>query len=193
MKLKLVSSLTAAGLAGFLLALFTAQHGCSSDCASNCPAQLVYIGSADNAELSGDISFDVYGPACPPESSVICLGDMSSTSCTHTTVTGQSMGGCDVLVAFNPYTDMRPWEIIHLQFAAPSNAPGTCCPGYPVIGPSTYIIPDHPTQGGVYGTYDGGQKIYSNITYADGGASADPDASRAADGATADAGALPGG
>jgi hypothetical protein len=189
--MKLISSLTIVAVVGFLLAIFTAQTGCSSDCASNCPASTVYVGSTDGANV--DVAFDVYGPACPPESSVVCLGSPGSGYCTYTTVTGQTMGGCDVLVAFNPYTDGRPWEIIHLQYAAPSNAPGTCCGGYPVVGPSTYVIPDHPSQGGVYGTFDGGQKIYSGITYADGGASADPDAARPGGGADAGADALPGG
>jgi hypothetical protein len=159
--LKLFSSLTAAGLVGFLVAVFTAQHGCASNCASTCPPSTVYIGSSDNAELP--IGFDVYGPACPPAESVVCVGDQSTTSCTHTTVTGQRAGRCDVLVVFNPYTDGRPSEIVPLQFGEPYSAPGTCCKGYQVLGPSTYIIPDHAAGGGIYGTHDGGDREYDAI------------------------------
>ena len=159
--LKLLSSLTAVALVGFLLALVTAQHGCASSCGNYCPPSSVYIGSADNAELS--IAFDVNGPACPRASSVLCTGDESTTSCTHTTVTGEAVGRCDVLVAFNPYTDGRPSEIIQLQFGPPSDAPGTCCHGYQVLGPSTYIIPDHPSGGGIYATFDGGDHEYDAI------------------------------
>lgn len=159
--LKLLSSLAAAALGGFLLALFTAQHGCASNCASACPANTVYIGSSDNAELP--IGFDVYGPACPPVSAVVCTGDESTTACTHTTITGQTVGRCDVLVVFNPDTDGRASEIIQLQFGPTTKAPGTCCKGYPVLGPATYIIPDHPTGGEIYGTADGGDRQYDAI------------------------------
>jgi hypothetical protein len=159
--LKLWSSLTAAALVGFLLAVVTAQHGCASNCAAYCPASTVYIGSSDNAELP--VAFDVAGPACPPRSSVLCTGDQGTSSCTYTTVTGLGVGRCDVLVQFNPYTDGRPSEIIQLQFGPPYTAPGTCCKGYPVLGPSTYIIPDHPNGGPIYGTVDGGDKEYDAI------------------------------
>jgi hypothetical protein len=179
--MKFFSSLTAIALAGFLVAVFTAQPGCGSNCGANCPATGVYFGSIDSANL--DVAFDVYGPACPPRSSAICTGDQASSYCTHTTITGQSPGACDVLVAFNPYTDGRQWEVIHLQFGQPYSAPGTCCNGYPVIGPSTYIIPDHPSQGGVYAYGDGGAKFYDGITFVtDGGADGAPDGG--VDGAT---------
>ena len=173
--MKLISSFTAIALAGFLVAIFTAQHGCASNCAENCPATSAYIGSIDNNEL--DIAFDVYGPACPDRSNVLCIGDEESNYCTHTTIVGQSAGTCDVLVAFNPYTDGRQWEVVHLEFGQPYSAPGTCCQGYPVIGPSTYIIPDHPNQGGIYAYGDGGAKFYDGITFVtDAGADGAPDA-----------------
>jgi hypothetical protein len=185
--MKLISSLFVLAAAGVLLALATAQHGCASNCGANCPATTAYIGSIDNADLP--VAFDVYGPACPPRSSVLCIGDQANTSCTHTTVTGQSPGACDVLVAFNPYTDGRQWEVIHLQFSEPYSAPGTCCKGYPVVGPSTYIIPDFPNQGGVYAYGDGGAKFYDGITFVtDGGADGARDGG--ADGGATDA--LPG-
>jgi len=181
--MKLISALTAIAVAGFLVAVFTAQHGCASNCAANCPTTSAYLGSIDDGQLS--VAFDVYGPTCPPRSSAICVGNMGNSSCTHTTVTGLAPGACDVLVAFNPYTDGRQWEVVHLQFGQPYSAPGTCCQGYPLIGPSTYIIPDYPSQGGVYAYGDGGAKFYDGITYVtDGGADG------AADGG---ADALPGG
>ena len=179
--MKLISALTAIALAGFLVAVFTAQHGCASDCGAHCPATSVYFGSIDDAQL--DVAFDVYGPACPARETAICTGDMGNNSCTHTTIAGQSPGACDVLVAFNPNTDGRQWEVVHLEFGQPYSAPGTCCQGYPVIGPSTYIIPDHPNQGGVYAYGDGGAKFYDAITFVtDGGTDGGPDG--AADGAT---------
>lgn len=159
--LKLFSSLTAAALLGFFLAVVTAQPGCGSSCGNFCPATLVYIGSSDDAQLS--VAFDVNGPACPPASTVQCLGDQSSTTCTYATVTALAPGRCDVLVQFNPYTDGRPSEIVQLEFGQPYAAPGTCCPGYPVIGSSVYIIPDHPSQGGIYSLADGGVKDYDAI------------------------------
>ncbi|HSY39369.1 MAG TPA: hypothetical protein VLA79_07570 [Polyangia bacterium] len=189
LSLKLFSSLTVAALVGFLLAVFTAQHGCASSCASTCPATTVYIGSSDNAELP--IAFDVNGPACPSISSVICTGDESTTACTHTTITGQAVGRCDVLVVFDPYTDMRPSEIIELQFGATYSAPGTCCKGYPVLGPSTYIIPDHPGGGGIYGTVDGGNREYDAIFIVHDASADAVDASAGARDAGADS--LPGG
>jgi hypothetical protein len=183
--MKLLSFFAALGTLGFLLALFTAQHGCASDCGNNCPATTVYIGSPDNAEL--DAAFDVDGPACPPRDSVTCTGDMTSTYCTHTTITGQAASWCNVLVAFDPYNDGRPWQIIHLEFGPPENASGTCCKGYPVLGPSTYVIPDHPQSGGVYATNaDGSAKDYDAITTLH-DASADGASDGGADGGAADA------
>ena len=185
--LKLFSSLTAAALVGFLLAVFTAQHGCASNCGSNCPARTVYIGSSDDVELS--VGFDVNGPACPPASAVLCTGDESTTYCTHTTVTGVGPGRCDVLVQFDPYSDGRPSEVIQLEFGTPYSAPGTCCKGYPVLGPSTYIIPDHAAGGGIYSTVDGGDREYDAIfILRDGGADAGADAADGSAGAR-DAGA----
>ena len=173
--MKLLSSFAVLGILGFLLALFTAQHGCASDCGNNCPATTVYIGSPDDGELNA--AFDVNGPACPPRP-ILCTGDESTTYCTHTTITGEAAGWCDVLVAFDPYNDGRPWQIIHLEFGTPQNTGGTCCKGYPVIGPSTYIIPDHPQSGGVYGTNaDGSARDYDAIfTLHDGSADGPTDA-----------------
>ncbi len=165
LSMKVLSSLAAAAVVGFLIALFTAQHGCTSNCGANCPPATVYIGSIDNVQQY--MAFDVYGPACPPASAVLCTGDGSSTSCTHTTVTGQAPSWCDVLVQFEPYVDGRPDQIIHLQFDQPDSTPGTCCAGYPVIGTSVYVVPDHPGGGGVYGLEtvgDAAIKDYDAIT-----------------------------
>lgn len=81
------------------------------------------------------------------------------------------MGWCDVLVVFDPYTDGRPSQIIHLEFGQTNNTNGSCCAGYPVIGPDIYVIPDHPQSGGVYGTNaDGSTRGYDVIsTLHDGG------------------------
>jgi hypothetical protein len=136
----------------------------------------VYIGSSDNADLP--VAFAVNGPACPPAATVLCTGDESTTACTHTTVTGQAVGRCDVLVAFNPYTDGRASEIVHLDFGPTYSAPGTCCKGFPVVGPSTYIIPDHPNGGQIYGTIDGTTRDYDAIVIVHDAATDSADGSR---------------
>ena len=96
---------------------------------------------------------------------------------------------------FNPDTDGRASEIVQLQFGPPYSAPGTCCKGYQVIGPSTYIIPDHPKGGQIYGTFDGGDHEYDAIFIIhDAGADAGADAGDGSTGARdAGADALPGG
>jgi hypothetical protein len=136
-----ILALVAAAAAGFVLAVVTAP-GCASNCGENCPVTTVYIGSSDNHELNGTLGdIEVNGPACPPRYSVLCVGDMSTTACTHTTITGTQAGWCDVEFVFGD----RPTEILHLEFGPTMNANGSCCNGNPVIGPSVYIIPDKPT------------------------------------------------
>ncbi|HXJ19014.1 MAG TPA: hypothetical protein VMT03_02190 [Polyangia bacterium] len=145
-KPKLVSLLTLAAAAGFALAIFTAP-GCASRCGENCPITTVYISSPDNAELNGILQdLEVQGDACPPGYGVYCNGDEYSTGCTHVTVTAMQPGECDVLFVFND----RPNEIVHLQFGPTRNANGSCCKGYPVLGPWLYTIPDKPTGGTIY-------------------------------------------
>ena len=140
-KPKLLSLLTLAAAAGFAVALFSA-HGCISNCAGNCPTTSVYIGDPDDYELNGILlDLEVNGPACPPSYGVVCVGDMTNTGCTHTSITGQKPGWCDVLFVFSD----RPNEILHLEFGDTVNANGSCCQGFPVIGPSSYTIPDKPT------------------------------------------------
>jgi hypothetical protein len=149
----LLSVLTiAAAAAGFAAALF-GNSGCGSTCAQNCPATTVYIGSNDNHELNGILTnLDVMGPACPPSYGLGCSGDGTTTICTNVTITAQHPGACDVLLVFSD----RPSEIVHLKFGETVNANGSCCRGYPVIGPSVYTIPDKPT-GPIYsGGFDGG-------------------------------------
>lgn len=173
--------MTATAAIGFLLAVFTTP-ACSSTCGEYCPSTVVYIGSANNHELNGVLGdIEVDGPACPPRSSVLCVGDQSTTACTHTTIIGQQPGDCDVEFVFGD----RPTEILHLHFGEPMNANGSCCKGYPVVGPWLYTIPDKPT-GPIYsGTL--GTDTYSTdgvTVLVDGGV---PDASRS-DAGKADAG-----
>ncbi len=140
MKLSILA-LAAAAAAGFALAVFTAP-GCASNCGENCPAATVYIGTNGNYELNGVLGdIEVNGPACPPRYSVLCVGDMATTACTHTTITATQPGWCDVEFVFGD----RPTEILHLEFGSTINTNGSCCRGYPVIGPSVYIIPVKPT------------------------------------------------
>ncbi len=140
MKLSILALVGAPAL-GFALAVFTAP-GCASSCGENCPTTTVYIGSNDNHELNGILAdLEVNGPACPPRYSVLCVGDMSTTGCTHTSITGTQPGWCDVEFVFSD----RPTEVLHLQFGPTMNANGSCCRGYPVVGPSLYVIPDKPT------------------------------------------------
>jgi hypothetical protein len=141
------SLLAIASAAGLSAALFTSAQGCASTCGANCPTATVYIGSNDNVELENILTdIEVNGPACPPEYSVGCAGDRDTTICTHTTITGQSAGTCDVLFVFSD----RDAEIVHLKFGQTENSNGSCCTGYPVIGPSVYTIPDKPTGRAIY-------------------------------------------
>ena len=155
--MKLLSSLTAIALAGFLLAVFTAQHGCTSNCAEQLPVdhRLHRVDRRHRARHS----LRRLRPGLPAALQR-ALHRRREHQLLHAHDHRRPDGGrCDVLVAFNPYTDGRQWEVIHLQFGQPTSAPGTCCNGYPVIGPSTYIIPDHPSQGGVYAYGDGGAQV----------------------------------
>jgi hypothetical protein len=140
-KTKLASLLTLAAAAGFAVALFTAP-GCASNCGEVCPATTVWVSSPDNRELNGILEdLQVAGDACPPGFGVYCNGDQYQTGCTHVTITAQKPGECDVLFVFSD----RPNEILHLQFGPTMNSNGTCCKGYPVLGPWLYTIPDKPT------------------------------------------------
>jgi len=188
-KLVGILGLTALATAGFLLAVFTTP-ACTSTCAQNCPTTTVYISSANNHELNGILTdIEVDGPACPDRNSVLCIGDMTTTACTHTTITGQQPGECDVEFFFSD----RPTEVLRLQFSQTINANGSCCKGYPVIGPALYTIPDKPT-GPIYsGTPGTGTYSTDAITVlVDGGATdgghADAGDASQADGSHADAG-----
>jgi hypothetical protein len=140
-KSKLLSLLTLVFAAGFALATL-GSHGCTSNCAGNCPATTVLIGSNDDHELSGILTnLDVNGTACPARDSVVCIGDPGVTSCSSVSITAPQAGTCDVLFVFSD----RPSEILRLQFGDTANANGSCCRGYPVLGPSVYTIPDKPT------------------------------------------------
>src|SRR5579863_2052901 len=134
--MKLISSLVVVAAAGVLLALLTTQHGCASNCGSNCPDTSVYIGDLDNHELAGVITgFEMVGAACPPVSG--CIGDEQSTLCTHFTVTASQPGACDLYITFSD----RPTEVVHLSFGPTQNSGGSCCQGYPALGPNIYVIP----------------------------------------------------
>jgi len=179
--LRLFSSLGAAALVGFLLAVFTAQHGCASNCAANCPSTYVYIGDIDNYELANVVTgFAMSGAACPATGGIGCVGDEMTTTCTHFTITASMPGTCDFYVTFSD----RPTEVVHLEYGPTENSNGSCCRGYPVLGATTYVIPDHASGGLIYplnGT-DGGA---SNVTVlTDGGLDAQghtPDAGAARD------------
>ncbi|MES1208069.1 MAG: hypothetical protein ABUS79_19215 [Pseudomonadota bacterium] len=152
MKLMPFLAVAAVAAAGFVAALFTGG-GCASDCGNNCPDPTVWVGSANNKELYGILtSLDVNGPACPPASGIGCVGDHDTTSCTHVLIPAVQPGACDVLFVFSD----RPNEILHLQFGPTVNANGSCCKGYPPLGPSVYTIPVKPT-GPIYsGSPDSG-------------------------------------
>ncbi|HVY40851.1 MAG TPA: hypothetical protein VHM31_23090 [Polyangia bacterium] len=177
MKLIPCLALAVAATAGFVAAVFTGG-GCASDCGNNCQDATVWVGSANNKELNGILlGFDVNGPACPPASALGCLGDRETTSCTHVLIAAQQPGACDVLFIFSD----RPNEILRLQFGPTVNANGSCCKGYPPLGPSVYTIPAKPT-GPIYsGSADAG--TYSTdavvvLTDAGAGTDASRDAGR---------------
>ncbi len=153
MKIKSLLALTAVAAAGFAIAVLTAPAGCASNCGANCPSAVVYIGTNNNQELNGILTgLDVNGAGCPDRSAITCAGDRETTVCTHVLITGHAVGPCDVLFQFSD----RPSEIVRLQFGPTVNANGSCCKGYPVLGPSVYTIPPKPT-GPIYsGTVDAG-------------------------------------
>jgi hypothetical protein len=151
--MKLISSLFVLAVAGLMIALATTQHGCASSCGNNCPNTAVYIGSIDNHELGGVITgYQLLGPACP--SLTGCVGDRSTNTCTHFTLTASQPGICDFYITFSD----RPTEVVHLTFGPTQNKAGTCCEGYPPVGPNTYAIPDSPSGGLIYPVdgWDGG-------------------------------------
>ena len=186
--LKFFSSLTAAGLVGFLLAVFTAQHGCASNCAANCPITYAYIGDVDNYELANIVTgFAMSGPACPAVDGIGCVGDESTTVCTHFTITASMPGSCDFYVTFSD----RPTEVVRLEFGTTQNSNGSCCRGYPVLGANTYVIPDHPSGGPIYPLkgIDGG--VSNVIVLTDGGLDAQGHTQDAAAASDAGADSLP--
>jgi hypothetical protein len=188
--LKLLSSLSAAGLVGFLVAVFTAQHGCASNCAGNCPITYAYIGDTDNYELANVVTgFAMSGPACPPVDGIGCVGDEMTTICTHFTITASMPGSCDFYVTFSD----RPTEVVRLEYGPPQNSNGSCCRGYPVLGPNVYVIPNHASGGPIYPLNGSDGGVSNVVVLTDGGLDAQghtPDAGAARDaGAGRDAGA----
>ncbi|HEY4393756.1 MAG TPA: hypothetical protein VGP64_06820 [Polyangia bacterium] len=161
--MKLISSLIVLAVLGSLLALVTAQPGCAGSCASNCPTLSVYIGDLDNYELGGVVTgFVMDGPACPNTAG--CVGDEVNTVCTHFSLEAPRPGRCDFYITFSD----RPSEVVHLTFGPTQNSAGTCCQGYPPVGPNIYVIPDFPSGGLIYPKdgWDGGP---TNVTlYNDG-------------------------
>jgi hypothetical protein len=151
-KLIVFLGVAAAATIGFVTALLTGG-GCASNCGADCPATMVYIGSANNQELNGILTdIEVDGDGCPPRAAALCVGDRSTPTCTHVTITAPQPGACNVLFTFSD----RPSEIVRLQFGPTINANGSCCKGYPVAGPSVYTIPVKPT-GPIYsGSVDAG-------------------------------------
>jgi hypothetical protein len=179
--MKLFSSLIVVAAAGLLLALLTVQHGCASNCGSSCPNTSVYIGDTDNHELAGIITgFALSGPACPPQSG--CVGDEQTTTCTHFTVTGIQPGICDFYITFSD----RPTEVVHLTFAPTQNSGGSCCQGYPPVGPNIYVIPDSPAGGLIHPSNgpDGGP---TNVSLPGDGSTEDAAHDAGADSGPADA------
>jgi hypothetical protein len=188
----------AAGV-GLGVAALVAQPGCSSNCNTICPANYVYIGSPDGMTQVPITGIYLGGPSCPPTYSVTCVGTPQTGGCTHLTLTGQQPGLCDVGLTFSD----RPSEVVHLEFGEIKN----CCPGYPVVGDSSFFIPADPTMpiyganhlnpdavmivvdGGADGAGDAGTEAGTDAT-GDAPADAGDDASQdATDDGAADAGA----
>jgi hypothetical protein len=131
-------ALLAAGALGAAAAAVFAPTGCSSNCNEPCGPGQVYIGSVDGRMQLPITGIALFGPACPPYG-VSCIGPPDIGGCSYFTVTGLHPGACDVGIAFSD----RPAELVHLQFGESR----TCCPGYPVVGESTFIVPTNPDAG----------------------------------------------
>jgi hypothetical protein len=172
-----------AGAVGLGAAALVAQPGCSSGCDTLCAASYVYIGSPDGRTQIPLTGIVLQGAACPPAYGITCIGPPDIGGCTHFTITGQTEGTCDVGLTFSD----RDAEVIHLSFGPTQH----CCPGYPVIGDSSYYVPADPTKS-VYGADGGGTGNVTIVPDAgpDGNASdaGTPDDSGAADAGAADSG-----
>jgi hypothetical protein len=170
----LFAAVAAGALGVGALALF-APAGCGgSDCKVICGPGQAYIGSADGKTAIPLAGYEFSGPACPPNYGKTCIPPQSGYGCAYFTVTGLGPGACDVGVVFSD----RPAEIIHLEFGASK----TCCPGFPVVGDSTFIVPANP-DAGITGNLSGADAITIVV---DGGASDATD--DAADGGVTDGG-----
>ena len=160
--MRLFPSFAVALLAGFVLAILTA-HGCAGNCGSNCPGNMVQVGSPDNAQLAipnGGLAWS--GPACPYYPPT-CQGDGVTTNCAFIDIYGAAEGACDLRISFGD----RPAEIVHAQFG-PRITQG-CCAGFSIVGPAVFYIPDSPSKGLIYA--DGGTDAVSILpdASADGG------------------------
>ena len=173
---------TTAGAVGLGAAALVAQPGCSSGCDTICDASYVYIDSPDGRAQIPLTGIVLEGAACPPAYGITCIGPPDIGGCTHFTITGQTEGTCDVGMTFSD----REAEVVHLSFGPTKH----CCPGYPVIGDSSYFVPADPTQT-IYGA-DGGST--ANVTVVpDAGADGAADAGSTGDGGAGDGGADDGG
>ena len=53
---------------------------------------------------------------------------------------------------------------MHLEFGSAQSGSGSCCQGFPVVGPWLYAVPDTPDGGEIYSSSDGGVMDYDAIS-----------------------------
>jgi len=158
LKLALAAALT--GTAGFLAGAvaLVAPAGCASDCdVPYCPPVLASIMTEANVDLP-ITNIERSGPSCPL-TRPICRGDGTTTVCTRTEFYGGGPGFCEVRITFAD----RPAEIVEFTFGE-----DTCCPGTPIVGESTYLIPVNP-DAAIYSAHDAGNDAVRIYYPPDGG------------------------
>jgi hypothetical protein len=109
----------------------TWQSGCGGNCGA-CPVTSVLVTASANVNL--DIRGLAWaGPACPNYPPT-CRGDDVTTSCTHVYINSNAVGECDLEIAFGSGLT----QVVRAEFGP---SPKACCPGFPAVGETTFVIP----------------------------------------------------
>jgi hypothetical protein len=164
-------ALTPVALALALAVAVATWHAGCANCGA-CPATSVLVTASANVDL--DIpGLSWTGPACPVYPPV-CRGDDSTTTCTHVYINSSAPGECALQITFGSGLT----QVVHAEFGP---SPRACCPGFPVVGETTFVIPVG-RDAGVLGS-DGPSDAVTTVDL-DGGTGDGGDPGTAADSAT---------
>ena len=125
---------------GTVLIMSLSVAGCGSTCGANCPPTLVDV-LAPSGENLNVLSAHWTGPACPVGAQPLCRGDISgANNCVLFSILGSQTGTCELDLVFND--GRAPFSVV-AEFGAETHQ--GCCHGFPVIGPTTVMVPPlHP-------------------------------------------------